>query len=281
MNEKTILLAEYYQMKYPELKGFRETTIIQFGRNKEIRKLYEGLIKTIDIYQAAGILKIAAKISSDDIEVFSGKNIINLNLQNFNFTRYQELLLKINNLGWFISSIGTRDENGDENTIKFVNQSISEFKKLIDRFQEVYLILEAKFDSDISNVLKDFSNSGRFILHVSPMIYRKKILESGLVPKTKSKLSFHPERIYFILPESNDNYLKMCSSLSKELFNAMPIASQTVILNFTNPPRYDIWKLDLEKAQNIIFLKDPNSPGCYTLQNINPTALSILNTIIV
>ena len=80
----------------------------------------------------------------------------------------------ITNLGYFISKLTI---DGQE----WVKEYSMETKPIA-------FILEPKYDYevDIPNIL----------YHTSPIRFKDKILKYGLIPKTASKLSNHPERIY-------------------------------------------------------------------------------------
>lgn len=80
----------------------------------------------------------------------------------------------ITNLGYFISKLTI---NGKE--------WIKEFD---EKTKPIAFILEAKYDLEVSIPDK--------LYHCSPLKYRDKILKIGLVPKSKNKLSNHPDRIY-------------------------------------------------------------------------------------
>ena len=85
-----------------------------------------------------------------------------------------------NNLGYFISNLTLDGEN-------WIN-------KFNDNDNVLALFLEAKYDTIV-----DIPEN---LYHISPLKFKDKILKNGLIPKSLSKMSYHPDRIYLC-----DNYL--------------------------------------------------------------------------
>ena len=86
----------------------------------------------------------------------------------------------INNLGYFISSCFIADDQIDLNLLK--NDHIGNIKA--DN-----IFIEPKYDLEITQKPK-------ILYHASPLKFKNKILKNGLTPKSGSKLSVHPDRIY-------------------------------------------------------------------------------------
>jgi len=93
-----------------------------------------------------------------------------------NFDNIKKYLPIFNNLGYFISKYTMGGEDW-------------EIWKNDETIKPIALFLEAKFDTIISPVPK-------VLYHATLDVFANKILKSGLSPKSKSKVSYHPERIY-------------------------------------------------------------------------------------
>lgn len=118
-------------------------------------------------------------------------------------------------------------------------------------YNTVYILIEAKFDVSI-NIDKLYNDE--YIYHISELKYKDKILKNGLVAKSKSKLSYHIDRIYFETNKFNLMYL------SKQLSNE-PI----------------IFKIKINDIKHLKFYIDPNhDSGIYTFENIKKETLQIL-----
>lgn len=119
---------------------------------------------------------------------------ISIEGMNSNLGKYIPL---INNLGYFISS----SFNGsDQIDIDLLNE------KDIKHMTCDNVFIEAKYDREIKKIPK-------VLYHASPLKFKNKILKNGLTPKSGSKLSSHPDRIY--LPSS----IETCIKFGKYLAN--------------------------------------------------------------
>jgi hypothetical protein len=162
-----------------------------------------------------------------------------------------ELLQKfINNLGWYVASyipLGGLKWIPFESTEKMINDN------------PVVVSIEAKFDLEID------TNKFTDVYHISPSVYDEKIKKIGLVPKSKSKMSHHPERVYFVARESDAN-------------------AMADIFSGDNPVEYSVYKVNLKKARQndgaIRIFQDPNlNSGFYTLSNIPPEYVTKVKSI--
>lgn len=106
--------------------------------------------------------------------------------------------------------------------------------------------------------------------HVTPDVYIDLIKKEGLTPRTESKLSEHPERIYFYLnPESSFEYL------ASSLWSASKYKDQV--------KKYYVLEVDLTQLPDHHFYADPHSMisyiAVYTKQSIPPSAIKVIQTI--
>lgn len=112
--------------------------------------------------------------------------------------------------------------------------------------------------------------SGDKAYHITPDIYIDSIMQSGLTPRTESKVSSHPERIYLLLnPE--DTF----KDLARSLWKSTPY--QEMIKN------YHVIEVDLTQLPEHRFFIDEESlltyVGIFTTQAIPADALTVIQTI--
>lgn len=206
--------------------------------------LKEGLIKTTNIGKSIGLLR---KQYPDFIYKQEENNTFYISLKN-NFIIIDDLIKLCNNLGWFPSYYELLNIDGSFNEGPFKEENIN-FSKL----KALNIFFEAKFDINIDKIPK-------YLYHITDSTYLKKILKNGLIPKSKSKLSIHPERVYF-----SKNIQAVQLLLQK--FNELYPEKEFVIL-----------EIDTEKIPIYFRLyEDPNFSGYgfYTLNNIPPISIKI------
>ncbi len=155
------------------------------------------------------------------------------------FNQLKNYLPIFTNLGYFISKLTL---NG--------NDWINDFN---EQTTPLALFLEPKYDVLISKL-------PNILYHVSPSKYDSKIHKIGVIPKTKNKLSNHPDRIYLTDDIKYAEYFK--AYLEEYLKN-----NSNKNLNI-NASIYEI----NTKNINIRIYQDVNlkGKGYYTLDNIPP-----------
>jgi len=193
--------------------------------------------------------KFTSKIIDDKIHLTITDNLNEKDIKN--------LLMWINNLGWFVDSflfvkINPTWEKFDEKNFveKYSNNTIG-----------IFLELKAKYDKEHTHI--EITND---FYHVTPTKHESKILKMGLVPKAKHKIGTHPDRIY----------------LTKRIVDASALAD--IFSNIDNENQYTIFKVDVtsakERNENLKLFNDPDlSGGLYTLSNIPPQFLKIVKRI--
>lgn len=159
-----------------------------------------------------------------------------------------DILKIMNNFGWFPSFVRTGTNKNV--TGKYYPYSNTAIRNSIvnDDVSYVMMTFEAKYDT-VAEITTNY------LFHVTDKRFVDKILKNGLVPKTKSKLSTHPDRVYAI-----DN-IKSISAIVRH-------PGQTI-----KDPVY--LKITVNKLNNVTWYKDPNSEGVYTYSNIPPNAISV------
>ena len=145
--------------------------------------------------------------------------------------------------GYFISAILVNDK-----WLSNIKQVKLEKESLIE------VVFESKFDEEVESIPNK-------LYHVTPYDYVDKILKKGLIPKSKSKLSFHIDRIY----------LAINIKAAKSIINEFKIHD-----TFNKKSRnYSILEIDTDNL-HVKFMKDPNATlpdgeilGIYTHENIH------------
>jgi len=220
---------------------------------KEI--LFEGLISTVIIKDS--IKLINGKINNFGIaSLDNGGKIINVLLNNFDLEKAKDFLIFINNLGYFISSY--KINNVD---YKFISDN-QFLKDISENFinKHIKYPITLKIEAIFDEVASDVSEK---LYHVTTRTHIEKINKIGLVPKSKSKKSYHPERIY----------------LAKDKDSALEIAAQILNVGYGDFDFSDYILIEVNskilKEQNNKIYKDPNfaEKGFYVLNNIPKEAI--------
>lgn len=128
------------------------------------------------------------------------------------------------------------------------------FKKWISVPTNTYtLVLEPKYDVEIDPVPET-------LFHITEERWVKKILAKGLIPKTYSKMTPHPERVYFA----------MTLASAESLFPRLS--------RFSKETRFVVLKIDTKSIpQYFRVFVDPNfDDGCYSLNTVPPYVVEII-----
>jgi len=137
----------------------------KFGR----LSIVEGLIFTYPINKSVDILN--RRFNELNIEIEKDGEIYIENQPPQELSKYLQL---ITNLGYFISKWTS---NGEE-----------WFNKSKETDKPIAFYIEAKYDYEV--------DIPKILYHASPIKLKHKILKYGLSPRSGSKLSEHPDRIY-------------------------------------------------------------------------------------
>lgn len=213
--------------------------------------LKEGLIKTTELGKTLSILKRNFKdgYHFEKVDV----NDFKVGINNDDVSTLDMFLVMLNNLGWFPSFIKSNSYKG-----KYAESIL---KKLLesDDLELVTLQCEAKYDIAVERIPK----SGLY--HVAPASAWNRIQRVGLVPKSRSKASFHPDRVYLAYTQSAAEHL------APQFYHKT--GNPDWVLLYIDPSMIpgDYFKL----------YQDPNfTPnGFYTLNNIPPIAIEKIKDI--
>jgi hypothetical protein len=157
-----------------------------------------------------------------------------------------ELLHLIESIGYFVSVLNL-PQVGDERSNLTDKTKIKETLKGLDR---ISIIIEPYFDTKV-----EFKN--KYLYHTTDRKNLEKIMQFGLIPKSKNTRSFYPERIY--LSPSREWMESIRGQLSKDK------VGEYVDLRIENFP-------DLSLYKDVRF-----KGGFYTYDNINPKYIKELS----
>jgi len=228
-----------------KLKLFLKTHKEEFTLN-----IREGLIKTTNRGKSIDILK--KKFPQIKWVLATNNNSFNLVSTKLNFD-LEEVIKYINNLGWFPSVMSYKDkENNQYRNLKFDLQVLENW---FENLKWLVINFEAKYDFKIE---KKFDT----LYHITPLKNYEKIKKIGLSPKSRSKKSYHPERVY----------------LGKNIEDTIELGD--LFYQTTGENEWVLLEVKVENLPYIKFYQDPNfSPGLYTLNNIPPSNIKKIKTL--
>lgn len=206
----------------------------------------EGLIKT---YPFDFAVQRLSKYGS--VKLISNK--IYLGLKSEYFNKIEGLVKYINTLGYFAATfkvLGKDQEVSPDNYNNF--DDANDVLNVIDNAQQVWIEIEAKYDDLTEDTLS-------FFYHLTSKNALNKIKKQGIVPRSKSKKSHHPDRIYIVddLKSLKQLLIQFSEIEGKELSD------------------YVVLKIDYNLTNNPKIYNDPNflSLGYYVVDNIPPEAI--------
>lgn len=223
-----------------------------------IEKMNEGLIKTYDILSVERVLgrhlksiNLSYKLNYREHGCFDlqliPKNRKNKIIEEFDL----DVVLRFTYCcGYFPSYVELTYLDGKIEEEKFDYTECTK-KIATNQISEMNMMLESKFD----NLLNPIPN---VLYHVCKDDVITKIMKNGLVPKSKHKLSTHPDRIYFTTTIEDAEFV-----LKK--------------FNIIEEDNYTILDINTKKCKDIKLYLDPNfqDGGVYTYDNIHPSAIKI------
>ena len=235
-----------------------------------IDDLNESRSYTHDVYDVKNIIKrwLWSYKLDYDIKINDDRLDFQLSINNdeyFDKEKFNIIVTMCQNMGYFPSVIYLDNKNLLEDYKEYCNfkNTICNNKKDIDYidfiqslelsdFNQLNIQFERYIDSDINpKTIPDI------IYHVCRTIDVNDILKYGLQPKSKSKLSYHPDRIY----------------LTK-------IGAESIVNQFKkiNDEDYSILEISLDNntKEYLNLKKDPNfNDVYYTLINISPNKIKL------
>ncbi len=218
--------------------------------------LNETLLKS---YDKDVVIKYLIKLGIDTNDIHDNEeNKIKITLTHKNKQYIPTLISKLEHFfGWYLASVSGDFYEEVLSGEDFIKDELDMLDELIPDPQEgedegemddyYSLCFESKYDIEIMDSAKP-----DFLWHISEEKAISNIKKKGLIPKTKSKMSYHPERIYFLKDIKFVDEL-----LDHKKFNV----EDPVIL-----------KIDVREIKNKLRMyEDVNYPnGLYITDNISP-----------
>jgi hypothetical protein len=248
---------EKFREEYPKLGLMNPLSLyhdVEMINEHQILK--EFVSQTIPSEKTTSTLKKRYNVKSSNIRFNQDKIVVNVEKEDRE--NINKIIEFMDTFGWYPSTI----ENYFRSA-KFGNITLTSFIKEPTPFS---ITFEAKYDTEVNNLPS-------VAYHVVPDLYNKKIERYGLTPKTKSKISTHPERIYMLINANKNDIENLCY----ELYQKLSPESQGRI------NKYLILEIDLKRLPNHKFYNDPNfnmdGDGIWTFQNIPPIYIKIVGEV--
>jgi len=237
------------KQQYPLLQKVSDHYAFEMYKNIMSEQMITEFLYTVDPEITA---KQIIKQAGYGVHINHSKNKITLTFD----TLTKDYLDKVNKVmdkfGWYPSYID--------------NKNGGKYLTNIDHFigkHEIVIEYEAKYDTQAKL-------DSKYVYHLTPDILYPKIKISGLTPKSQSKLSNHPERIYLLNPTDDDDM----ETIAITLWNSI---SNSKLKNSIGD--YYLLRIDTSKLPNHKFFEDPNfwmgNGAVWTYQNIPPSAISV------
>lgn len=237
----TEIIEQPFSKCYQNFDDFEE---ILYETNLNLFK--EGLIKTYPFDFAKSRLANFGYLTYDDKK----KNII---FKPRDTSQVIFLNKFLDSMGYYIAEYIVlyngieRKDNNFEHYKKY-----DEFSSKISDVNELWLVIEPNRDNLIPP-----TEEIKYIYHLTEKKYLDKIYKNGIVPRSSSKRSFHPDRIYIVIIIDALKMLLVQFSRNKDIND------------------YVVLKIDYNLAGKPELHNDPNfyRLGYFTLDNIRPSAI--------
>lgn len=123
--------------------------------------------------------------------------------------------------------------------------------------------IEAKYDSIVDPIPK-------ILFHASPLRFKDKISKLGFTPKTKNRISNHPERIYL------STNLQAVVNFGENMIND-DISDKDKNKNFDYNSGYCIYEINGAGIKNLYSDVNLRNSGFYTDHNIAPKYIKLIH----
>lgn len=261
---KELLKSPYKNFfTYEELYGRPDPKRLKY--DKEQKLLNEGLIlthpieKSIKVIENAGFEVITLQTAKYQNRFFVEVDSIS--------TDFSKLFKITDNLGWFCSEVKEGIKLGSKSH-KYTPSNLSKFLK---DCPIVFLLFEPKYDLAIDPRRYDY------LYHFTTLINLNRIKEYGLTPKTQSKISTHPERIY----------LAYTAHAAEKFGRKIDVRLRDELEGIETPPNHNkkeelkmgvILKITVTGLPSYFKIyQDPNyyEEGCFTLNSIPYSSIDV------
>ena len=238
-------------MKYKVIETYSDFILNETLKTIDIDKTIEKIDRELSLMKVNfNIEKLNNKIK---FEYFPNKN--NKELYDSEINYIQTLFL--DRFGWFPSTMEIIN-NDDKKYINKYNKNFIKSKYKI--VKKITVIFEPKYDIE--------ENIPERLYHLSIQQYYDNIIKFGLFPKSKSKKSYHLDRIYIC------KNVNQCYNLIKFMKNEYHFYKNLNPKNTIND-KWIIYEIN-SKDLDIKMFKEPNyEGGYYIIDNIHPNRLKI------
>ena len=228
---------------------------LPLNRIIEESHLYEGLIYTHNVQVTVSHLNQRNANEHVAFFRFGSENRLGILLTDkLSLKELKNIITKLNNYGWFPSYYYSKALLGTK--YAYSEKELLNFYPL---HQRTVVVCDAKYDLEVSAEQYDV------LYHISPDVYKDKILRVGRAPRSKNKTANHPDRIYLA---TNKN-------------EAVNLATDNKFYPEHN--YFTVFEIDLKKLnarREIKFFRDPAfKGGVYTYENIPPQYITVCGEI--
>lgn len=247
-----------------ESLGYKKQYLLEYDVMRECLNnaiITEGLVKTFSytdvrkVLLNLGIARYGIRVSTLPFFKYSnheGKRPVQIiliftnGISDIPIEYIDDIFHKMDVLGWYFASVIGHGKVFDYDELSSIEGSIS-------------CVFEPKFDVLLGD--DDIPNT---LYHILPSRLVDKVMKKGLVPKSGSMFTNHPERVFLFMENPSD----MLDSITASFNNGKGIDEE-----------YTVLKIDYGKIrQGNKFYIDPNSNyinACFTLEPIPPFAIEV------
>jgi hypothetical protein len=273
MNATNVFKNKVIEIKdeYPLLENYGDLWAIgMYDTICEEQILNEFVSQTIPSYKTIKELYRRFPASNILVDIESPKSFT-IKMYKPDFKYWSEIYKFFDAFGWYPSYAVLMSIEDSWEGIKLKGKYNNEFMDKIINLAEdddsIQMSMEAKYDTE--------QQPEKYYYHLVPDIFLDKVKLKGLTPKTKSKLSTHPERIYLLNPGNELEY----GTIANMLYDRT--SSEKAKEKIEN---YYLLKIDVDAIKDKTkFYNDPNfrlgNGAVWTYQNIAPKYIEIIDTI--
>lgn len=227
----------------------------------------EGLISTVEFTKAAHIIsRWCNKNIKNPVDVYTNDDnhhlVVEIEVKKNSRLSDNELgfVKELETLGYYLSVAKSDDDilkptpekptiNIDDikKTIKKWNKGMADYD--IDDYNQYRFMFEPIFQ-------KQVGKDKKFLYHIANGNTVDKIMKIGLVPKSKSKLTFHPDRVYFGELTMMDGFYTIYK----------PYVKDATLL------KVDVSDLTLAYDWNVV----PEKHAFFTSENVPPSKITVV-----
>lgn len=250
------VLSEYFSFRKME---FHEMMLSQYENSdfeiflkKSLSKetIEEGLIKSESPDLAYQIFR---RIAGDsNVAFIKQRGSFFIKILKLDESELQRLFNSLKQMGYFISEIITINKEDSDDEYRSFKYSEETLKNILSKKEELRL-LSIQVNGYYINKNEEVPE---FLYHITSKSLLDKIKKNGLVPKSKSKKVYHPDRVYFAI---NYNSALALKKDFKKYYN-----DDMVLLTIST-----------ENLNNVEFYEDPDYKkfGVFTMDNVPPIAI--------